>query len=73
MLSTYGNQTGIVKSPISRPYWMEADDSGKIVFNSQTSNNISVMDPRSDSLVEYHVPSKIHTGLIVILVKVYGC
>ena len=58
MLSTYGNQTGIVKTPISRPYWMEADDAGKIVFNSQTSNNISVMDPRSDSLVEYHVPSK---------------
>ena len=58
MPSTYGNQTGIVKSPISRPYWMEADDGGKIVFNSQTSNNISVMDPRTDSLVEYHVPSK---------------
>lgn len=58
MLSTFGNQTGIVKNPISRPYWMEADDSGKIVFNSQTSNNISVMDPKTDSLVEYHVPSK---------------
>ncbi len=58
VLSTFGNQTGIVKSPISRPYWMGLDDSGRIVFNSQTANNISVMDPRTDSLVEYLVPSK---------------
>ena len=58
LLSTYGNQTGIVKSPISRPYWVESDDQGRIVFNEQTANNISVMDPKSQSLVEYHVPSK---------------
>ncbi len=58
ILSTYGNQTGIVKSPISRPYWIESDDTGRIVFNAQTANNISVMDPTSQSLVEYHVPSK---------------
>ena len=58
MLSTYGNQTGIVKSPISRPYWIESDESGRIIFNSQTANNISVMDPTSQSLVEYLVPSK---------------
>ena len=56
--STYGNQTGIVKSPISRPYWMESDNQGRIVFNAQTANNISVMNPVSQSLVEYHVPSK---------------
>ena len=58
MLSTYGNQTGVVKAPISRPYWIESDDLGRIVFNEQTANNISVMDPDSQSLVEYHVPSK---------------
>ena len=58
MLSTYGNQTGVVKSPISRPYWIESDDLGRIIFNEQTANNISVMDPSSQSLVEYHVPSK---------------
>ncbi len=55
---TYGNQTGIIKSPISRPYWIDADEQGRLVFNEQTSNNISVMDPKSQSLVEYHVPSK---------------
>ena len=37
---------------------MESDSLGRIVFNAQTANNISVMDPRSQSLVEYHVPSK---------------
>ena len=58
LLSTYGNQTGIVKSPISRPYWMESDDQGRVIFNAQTANNISVMDPKSQSLVEYHIPSK---------------
>ncbi len=57
-LSTYGNQTGVVTSPISRPYWIETDGLGRIVFNEQTANNISVMDPKSQSLVEYHVPSK---------------
>jgi virginiamycin B lyase len=57
-LSTYGNQTGVVKTPISRPYWIESDDQGRLVFNEQTGNNISVMNPITQSLVEYHVPSK---------------
>jgi len=58
MFETYGNQTGIIKSPISRPYWIENDDQGRLVFNEQTANNISVMDPKTQSLIEYHVPSK---------------
>jgi len=58
LLSTFGNQTGIVKTPISRPYWIESDEQGRIIFNEQTANNISVMDPKEQSLVEYHVPSK---------------
>lgn len=56
--STYGNLTGVVKSPISRPYWIESDSLGRVVFNEQTANNISVMNPVSETLVEYHVPSK---------------
>ena len=58
IFETFGNQTGIVKSPISRPYWIENNDQGQLVFNEQTANNISVMDPKTQSLVEYHVPSK---------------
>ena len=58
MFETYGNQTGVIKSPISRPYWIENDDQGRLVFNEQAANNISVMDPKAQSLVEYHVPSK---------------
>ena len=57
-LETYGNQTGVIKSPISRPYWIENNDQGQLVFNEQTANNISIMDPKKQSLVEYHVPSK---------------
>ena len=56
--STYGNLTGIIKSPVSRPYWIESDPLGRIIFNEQTGNNISVMDPKTQSLVEYQIPSK---------------
>ena len=58
ILETYGNQTGIIKSPISRPYWIDTDEQGRLVFNAQTANNISVMDPKLQSLVEYQIPSK---------------
>ena len=56
-LPTYGNSTGIIKTPISRPYWVETNDFGQIVFNEQTANRIAVMDPKTESLVEYFVPS----------------
>lgn len=57
-LSTYGNFTGLIKSPISRPYWIESNSVGHLVFNEQTANSIAVLDPKSDSLVEYLIPSK---------------
>ena len=56
--SAYGNKTGIIKSPISRPYWAATDDLGRVVFNAQTSNSLSVLDPVQQNLVEYYVPSK---------------
>ncbi|MEK6866857.1 MAG: lyase [Thermoproteota archaeon] len=56
--STYGNSTGLIKSPISRPYWIKTNSDGQLVFNEQTSNSIAVMDPKSESLVEYLIPSK---------------
>jgi len=56
-LVTYGNSSGIIKTPISRPYWVETNDLGQIVFNEQTANRLAVMDPKSESLVEYFVPS----------------
>lgn len=57
-LSTYGNSTGVIKSPISRPYWIKTSSEGNLIFNEQTSNNIAVLDPKSESLIEYMVPSK---------------
>ena len=51
--------TGLIKSTaLSRPYWIESDPLGRIIFNEQTGNNISVMDPKTQSLVEYQIPSK---------------
>jgi len=55
--STYGNYSGIIKTPISRPYWVEAGDSGKIIFNEQTANRLGVMDTKSEKLTEYVIPS----------------
>ncbi|MEX0862511.1 lyase [Nitrosopumilus sp.] len=56
--NTFGNQTGVIKSPVSMPYWLDVDSQERIVFNTYAANNISVLDPKSQSLVEYHVPSK---------------
>ena len=56
--STYGNATGIIKSPISRPYWSETDLNGNLFFNEQTSNQLAVFDIDNEQLVEYMVPSK---------------
>lgn len=55
--STYGNYSGIIKTPITRPYWVDTNDSGSIVFNEQTGNRLAVMDPKSETLIEYFVPS----------------
>ncbi|MFQ6025805.1 MAG: lyase, partial [Nitrosopumilaceae archaeon] len=57
-VSAYGNDTGLVKNPISRPYWNEFDDNGRLWFNEQTSNSIAAFDPSDESLVEYLIPSK---------------
>jgi len=56
--STYGNSTGVIKTPVTRPYWMEQDESGRIVFNEQTANRLGFFDPADESLVEYLIPSK---------------
>ncbi len=56
--STYGNQTGLIKTPpASRPYWIATNDAGNIVFNEETANRIGVFDPRTERLVEYNIPS----------------
>ena len=57
-ISTYGNSTGLIKSPISRPYWIKTNSDGQLVFNEQTANSIAILDPKSESLVEYLIPSK---------------
>ncbi len=57
-VSTYGNASGLIKTPISRPYWDHFDDKGRLWFNEQVSNTLGVYDSSTQSLVEYLVPSK---------------
>ncbi len=57
-VSAYGNQTGVVKNPVSRPYWNTFDENGRLWFNEQTSNSIAVFDPSDESIIEYLIPSK---------------
>ena len=56
--STFGNSSGLIKTPVSRPYWSEIDEQGRLVFSEQTANRIGVFDSTTESLVEYSVPSK---------------
>jgi len=57
-IPSYGNSTGQVTSPISRPYWIDLDEQGRLVFNEQTANRIGIFDPKTETLIEYMVPSK---------------
>lgn len=56
--STYGNSSGLIKTPISRPYWNQFDNAGRLWFNEQTGNSIAVFEPSKEKLVEYLIPSK---------------
>lgn len=56
--STYGNYSGLIKTPVTRPYWIELDQNERIVFNEQTANRIGIFDPNTNSLIEYLIPSK---------------
>ncbi|MDP2667936.1 MAG: lyase [Nitrosopumilaceae archaeon] len=57
-ISSYGNATGLIKTPVSGPYWTDFDQKGRLVFNEQSANRIGVFDPSTELLVEYTVPSK---------------
>ncbi|MGI0074928.1 MAG: hypothetical protein ACREA5_03175, partial [Nitrosotalea sp.] len=57
-VSSYGNASGLIKTPISRPYWDHFDDNGRLWFNEQVANSLGVYDPLAQSLVEYEIPSK---------------
>lgn len=56
--STYGNASGLIKTPISRPYWNHFDEKGRLWFNEQVANSLGVYDPVKQTLVEYLIPSK---------------
>lgn len=57
-IETYGNSSGLIKTPVTRPYWIELDQNQNLIFNEQTGNRIAIFDPRSEKLVEYNIPSK---------------
>jgi len=56
-VDSYGNASGLIKSPISRPYWIE-NSGDNLVMNEQTANRIGVFNPSTETLVEYTVPSR---------------
>lgn len=55
---SYGNMTGVIQTPVSRPYWIDISDSGKVIFNEQTANRIAVFDTDTERLIEYSIPSR---------------
>lgn len=44
--------------PVSLPYWNIIDKDGKIWFNLHQSNSIAVFDPKTETLVEYFIPTQ---------------
>ena len=56
-IDSYGNASGFIKSPISRPYWIE-HSGNNLVMNEQTANRIGVFNPSTETLVEYTIPSR---------------
>ena len=56
-IDSYGNASGFIKNPVSRPYWIEHSD-GNLIMNEHNANRIGVFNPSSETLVEYTVPSR---------------
>ncbi|NWJ43151.1 hypothetical protein HX837_02935 [Marine Group I thaumarchaeote] len=56
-IDSYGNASGLIKNPVSRPYWIEHSD-GNLIMNEHNANRIGVFNPSSETLVEYTVPSR---------------
>ena len=56
-IESYGNASGVIKNPVSRPYWIEHYD-GNIIMNEQTANRIGVFNPSTETLIEYTIPSR---------------
>ncbi len=53
----YGNATGVIKTPVTGPYWTQLVG-GKLIFNEQLGNAIAVFDIKNEHLVEYSIPSQ---------------
>jgi virginiamycin B lyase len=56
-IDSYGNASGFIKNPVSRPYWIEHSD-GNLIMNEHNANRIGVFNPSSETLVEYTIPSR---------------
>jgi len=56
-IDSYGNASGFIKNPVSRPYWIKHSD-GNLIMNEHNANRIGVFNPSSETLVEYTVPSR---------------
>jgi len=56
-IDSYGDASGFIKNPVSRPYWIEHSD-GNLIMNEHNANRIGVFNPSSETFVEYTVPSR---------------
>ena len=56
-IDSYGNASGVIKNPVSNPYWIEHYN-GNLIMNEHNANRIGVFNPTSETLTEYTVPSR---------------
>ncbi len=55
--TAYGNATGVIKAPVTGPYWTQVEG-GKLIFNEQIGNAMAVFDIDNEWLIEYQIPSQ---------------
>ena len=56
-IDSYGNASGVIEDPRSRPYWIE-HHGGNLIMNQHAANRIGVFNPSTETLIEYTVPSR---------------
>jgi len=58
LLQPNGSPTTCSGFPVSLPYWNSIDNQGRLWFNEHQGNSIAVFDPKTETLIEYFIPTQ---------------
>ncbi|MFQ5969547.1 MAG: SMP-30/gluconolactonase/LRE family protein [Nitrososphaerales archaeon] len=58
LLQPNGSPITCAGFPVSLPYWNAIDKHGRLWFNEHQGNSIAVFDPKTETLIEYFIPTQ---------------